>query len=80
MTIFVDVEPRFDDEAGKRVAVDIREAVANGVRDALEALAFGLTMTADEREALERYRNKRAANLRRARTLVNKSVNAGKAN
>jgi hypothetical protein len=81
MTVFVDVEPRFDDEASKAAAeavtVNIRDAVAQGVRDALEALAFGLSMTPDEIQALEKYRNNKAANLRRARAHVAKSLNKG---
>jgi hypothetical protein len=79
MTVFVDVEPRFDDEAAKKVALDIRYAVAAGVGDALEALTFAMSITPDERQALEKYRNNKAANLRRARAAVDKAVNAGKA-
>jgi hypothetical protein len=61
------------------VTVDIREAVANGILDALEALASGVSLAPDEREALVKYRNNRAANMRRARAHVAKAVNAGKA-
>jgi hypothetical protein len=74
MTVFVDVEPRFDDEAGKKITEDIRKAVAQGFADALEALS----LTPDEREVLAKYRNNRSANLRRARAHIAKST--GKAN
>jgi hypothetical protein len=60
------------------VTVDIREAVANGILDALEALSSGVSLAPDEREALIKYRNNRAANMRRARAAVAKAVNAGK--
>jgi hypothetical protein len=79
MSVFVDVEPRADARAIEIFTDDIREAVAQGVRDALEALAFAVSLTADEREALAKYRNNRAANMRRARAHVAKAVNAGKA-
>jgi hypothetical protein len=73
MTVaYNNVAPLVDTEA---IAEDIRKAVAQGFADALEALS----LAPDELEALQKYRNNRAANLRRARAHVAKAVNAGKA-
>lgn len=79
MPVLVDVNPRLPEDAAAQIAVDIRGAVAAGFMDALEAVTYGLSLTPDEREAVEKYRRNKAANLRRARSLVARSVNAGKA-
>lgn len=75
MPVFVDVKPRLDDEATGSIADEIRAAVAAGVRDALEAFSFGLSLTADEREAVAKYRNNQAAARRRAKAHIGRSMN-----
>jgi hypothetical protein len=70
MPLHVDVEPRIPDNFAQLVA----EGVKAGIRDALIQIAADLSLTDDERNALEIHRLKRVALRRAAQAHVAKTA------
>lgn len=62
----------------EKASTDIRAAVAGGIMDALQAIAFGLSLTPDERLAIENHRAQQVAeheaNLHGARAVIDAAL------
>lgn len=81
MPVTIKVTPEFDRHAAAEVVLDIKEAVRQGVREALtEAVGevtFLLSITDEERQAVAAYREQKRLDRKGAHSLVVKHLNGG---
>lgn len=63
MAVILDVKSRLDPKSAQDTAEELRATMSAAIRDAVEDILFGLTITSEERQVVENHRNVKRARL-----------------